>query len=812
MASPTTNLLLEKQVREENPGTWGDHLNVLFDMLDVAVAGTCAVSVTGLTTVTLSDANYTADQAKSAFLDVSGVLSNDVTVVVPKRSKIYAIRNGTSGSYNLKFQTPTSSAQTVPQGASCFVFVDPSADAITFLTPATTGGSGILPINEGGTSASTASGARTALGLAIGTNVEAWSANLDTWSSIAPSANVQSLVSAANYSAIRSLLGLVIGTNVEAWSANLDTWSTLAPSANFQTMVTHTFSQIRTDLSLVIGTNVQAWAATLDSWSAITRASGFDTFVATPTSANLRALLTDETGTAAAYFVGGALGTPSSGTLSSCSGYAQSTLTGLGTGVSTALGVNVGSAGAFVTFNGALGTPSSGTLTNATGLPVAGLSNLGAGVGTWLITPSSANFASAMTDKTGSAGTIVLSSGPTLSSPIFTGTEDSQGQVKWSGVITPTQIAGNTNDYAPTSLATASLIRLDSSSAYNLTGLTGGATGRILVLHYIGTNTLTITSEDTNSSAANRFSLTKALIMQQNSCVVIQYDGTSSRWRVVGGSAGASFYFQTGAPTTPAAGDQWIDSSAGIQYEYINDGNTSQWVEWFGASATALTYLQLAGGTLTGALKLAAGTTALSPLNFQTGTNETTPAAGDCEFDGVNFYQTIDTTSSRGAIPTEQYFHLTADGSTISTIANFFGATSNVNLVASGYYVIEIEMFYLKTTSGTVTWTLTNSAAPTAQDIIYESSAATGVNTSTPATGNLFAQFSEDATAARTIVSPSLTSAADHFTRIKILLKNGTGTNLKIQATASAGTITPRIGSWWRCRRISPNNIGSFAS
>lgn len=42
-------------------------------------------------------------------------------------------------------------------------------------------------------------------------------------------------------------------------------------------------------------------------------------------------------------------------------------ITGLGTGVATALGVNIGSAGAPVLFNGAGGTPSSITLTNASG-------------------------------------------------------------------------------------------------------------------------------------------------------------------------------------------------------------------------------------------------------------------------------------------------------------------------------------------------------------------------------------------------------------------------------------------------------------
>jgi hypothetical protein len=50
-------------------------------------------------------------------------------------------------------------------------------------------------------------------------------------------------------------------------------------------------------------------------------------------------------------------------------GVAPATTT-TGTGVVTALGVNTGTAGAFVVNGGALGTPSSGTLTSATGLPL----------------------------------------------------------------------------------------------------------------------------------------------------------------------------------------------------------------------------------------------------------------------------------------------------------------------------------------------------------------------------------------------------------------------------------------------------------
>jgi len=55
-------------------------------------------------------------------------------------------------------------------------------------------------------------------------------------------------------------------------------------------------------------------------------------------------------------------------------------ITGLGTGVATGLGVNVGSAGAVVLNGGALGTPSSGNLSATTAYPLGNLTGAGTGV------------------------------------------------------------------------------------------------------------------------------------------------------------------------------------------------------------------------------------------------------------------------------------------------------------------------------------------------------------------------------------------------------------------------------------------------
>jgi hypothetical protein len=140
-----------------------------------------------------------------------------------------------------------------------------------------------------------------------------------------------------------------------------------------------------------------------NSWYQITAdavyAAGIQTFLAAPSSANLRAAMTDETGTGLLVFA------------------TSPTLT-----------------------TPILGTPTSGTLTSCTGLPIAtGVSGLAANVATFLATPSSANLAAALTDETGT-GANVFANTPTLVTPVIgaaTGTS-----LAVTGAVTSSGTAG----------------------------------------------------------------------------------------------------------------------------------------------------------------------------------------------------------------------------------------------------------------------------------------------------------------------------------------------------------------------------------
>lgn len=91
-------------------------------------------------------------------------------------------------------------------------------------------------------------------------------------------------------------------------------------------------------------------------------------------------------------------------------GVAPSTTT-TGTGVVTALGVNTGTAGAFVVNGGALGTPSSGTVTNLTGTAFININGTVGGT-----TPAAGSFTTLTVSSTVSANGSVGTSGQVLTS------------------------------------------------------------------------------------------------------------------------------------------------------------------------------------------------------------------------------------------------------------------------------------------------------------------------------------------------------------------------------------------------------------
>jgi microcystin-dependent protein len=103
------------------------------------------------------------------------------------------------------------------------------------------------------------------------------------------------------------------------------------------------------------------------------------------------------------------------------------------------------------------------------------------------------------------------------------------GSVAFSGDISPTQVAANTNDWAPTGLSASSVIRFSTDARRNITGLSGGSDGRIMILMNSGAFPAVFTYEDSNSSAANRFAF--GCTLGGGQVMEIIYDSTSGRWR-----------------------------------------------------------------------------------------------------------------------------------------------------------------------------------------------------------------------------------------------------------------------------------------
>lgn len=133
-----------------------------------------------------------------------------------------------------------------------------------------------LAVANGGTGASTASAARTNLGVAIGSDVQAYSANLDEYAAVNPTTAGLALLDDADASAQRTTLGL--GSLATLSSVNNSNWSgTVLSVANGGTG-SASASAARTALGLVIGSDVAAYFAPQAGWTAATGTATRTTF------------------------------------------------------------------------------------------------------------------------------------------------------------------------------------------------------------------------------------------------------------------------------------------------------------------------------------------------------------------------------------------------------------------------------------------------------------------------------------------------------------------------------------------------------
>lgn len=107
------------------------------------------------------------------------------------------------------------------------------------------------------------------------------------------------------------------------------------------------------------------------------------------------------------------------------------------------------------------------------------------------------------------------------------------GGVQMTGVISPTALAADQNDYSPPGNAAASIVRQNLSANVTITGLANGATGFLKTITNIsGSHALTFENESASSTAANRFALDRRnMTLWPGESIDLYYDSTSSRWR-----------------------------------------------------------------------------------------------------------------------------------------------------------------------------------------------------------------------------------------------------------------------------------------
>ena len=193
------------------------------------------------------------------------------------------------------------------------------------------------------------------------------------------------------------------------------------------------------------------------------------------------------------------------------------------------------------------------------------------------------------------------------------------------------------------------------------------------------------------------------------------------------GSAIMIAQMASGSLTVNTTNSKTIDGAASItltQYQAVivatDTSNNWHIIASFGFTKNNILDDGAGNATLAGLLKLAAGTATLTPLKFQSGTLNTTAAAGAMEYDGTAFYATAQA-NSRQVLDAEQMCTLTSAYTLTSQTAaqQLFNATANGALTVEASTTYYFECFFslsaMSATSGSFGFALGGTATLTSQ-------------------------------------------------------------------------------------------------